>query len=294
MTPFKYTASPSPAPSAEAHSEETDAPPEDNSNAVTNEHQVFRKWPFSSGKTAPTPVQNLTKESFIHRPSQNPRSSKIPNILLTDPSTKAVPPLDVVSNVERTRKGTANDTEGLYQAFITPPVRQRTLPIGVEIDPNDLVVQATLEPQLNTSTWDNTAASLAPPIGGVPMSSPGARTPSKGSPYDISRPTCSLNIVCYRSGAKGCELRQIQTVLESRFKGEEAFQKTCARNPHLITTDKQLFVEIRRLYTRSMCGFWRRHFSLKTLCRLRVLSVCSLVPECALPPLLIIPHSIPR
>jgi len=82
-----------------------------------------------------------------------------------------------------------------------------------------------------------------------------------------------LNIVCYRSGAKGCELRQLQTVLASRFKSRDGFLRACNRNPQLISTDRRLFHELRRLYEQEMCDFWRRHFSLKTLRGLRVLSV---------------------
>ena len=48
--------------------------------------------------------------------------------------------------------------------------------------------------------------------------------------YVSTHPTCALNLVCYRTGAKGCELHQIQTILESRFEDKEAFQLAIKEN----------------------------------------------------------------
>jgi hypothetical protein len=102
-----------------------------------------------------------------------------------------------------------------------------------------------------------------------------AETPSF---YDTSKPTCSLNLVCYRSGAKGCDLQQIHCLLRSRLPGDESFVAIADANPHLVHTDDQFFHEIRQLYETKMCGFFRRYFSLKTLRMFRVLAV-SYLPE---------------
>lgn len=94
--------------------------------------------------------------------------------------------------------------------------------------------------------------------------------------YDTSKSTCSLNLVCYRSGARGgpC-LEQVHTVLRSRFKGDDAAFRhfTEELHPEYIVDDEGLFTEMRRLYDAKMCGFFRRYFSLKSLRSFRILSV---------------------
>jgi hypothetical protein len=91
--------------------------------------------------------------------------------------------------------------------------------------------------------------------------------------YDVTKPTCSLSLVCYRSGAKGCALLQLQCVLRSLFPDDASFETVLEANPHLVHTDDQFFREMRRLYETGMCGFFRRWFSLKTLRAFRVLAV---------------------
>ena len=91
--------------------------------------------------------------------------------------------------------------------------------------------------------------------------------------YVATKPTCSFNLVCYRSGAAGCELHQIQAAMRSRFEDEATFQKALTKNPELIVTDIQFFKELRDVYQYKMCSFWRRAFFLKTLRGLRLLSV---------------------
>jgi len=99
-------------------------------------------------------------------------------------------------------------------------------------------------------------------------------TAAQNTPEYISTsPTCALNLICYRTGTKGCELHQVQAVLESRFKDKEAFQNKILRNPNLISTDVQFFQALRSVYLQKMCGFWRRAFFLKTLRGIRLLSV---------------------
>jgi hypothetical protein len=145
--------------------------------------------------------------------------------------------------------------------------------------------------------------SLAPPVSTLPMTSPlvdkmprrpltphppeekqpsttetitaTVDEPSPATPhfYDVTKPTCSLNLVCYRSGAKGCALLQVQCVLRSLFPDDASFDTVLEANPHLVHTDDQFFREMRRLYETEMCGFFRRWFSLKTLRAFRVLAV---------------------
>jgi hypothetical protein len=91
--------------------------------------------------------------------------------------------------------------------------------------------------------------------------------------YNTSKPTCTLNLVCYRSGSKGCELHQIQTAKRSRFKSEAEFQRMVEETTGLIITDEQFFRALRKVYLGKMCGFWRRVFFLKTLRGIRLLSV---------------------
>ena len=91
--------------------------------------------------------------------------------------------------------------------------------------------------------------------------------------YVSTHPTCALNLVCYRTGTKGCELHQIQTILESRFEDKEAFQLAIKESSSLIATDAQLFRALRDVYLQQMCGFWRKALFLKTLRGIRLLSV---------------------
>jgi hypothetical protein len=89
---------------------------------------------------------------------------------------------------------------------------------------------------------------------------------------DTTKPTCSLNLVSYRDG---CAVHQITVVSQERFGGQTpGYGTTISQNPGLIKTDEELFLALRRVYFHDMCGFWRRWFSLKTLRRLRLLSVC--------------------
>jgi len=142
--------------------------------------------------------------------------------------------------------------------------------------------------------------SLLPPVSTLPMGSPsmGGQLPSvpgQNDPfhftpsttleltaeanvpvyYDTARATCSLNLVCYRSGAKGCDLQQIQCVLRSNFSTDESFRAATKSNKHLVHTDDEFFRDMQRLYKYKMCGFFRRYFSLKTLRAFRVLAVSS-------------------
>ena len=99
---------------------------------------------------------------------------------------------------------------------------------------------------------------------------------STGRPSDAGRitvPTCSLNLVCYRSGGSGCKSHVIRVTKESRYENKSDYTAALAANPSLITSDKDFFIALRASYETIMCGFWRRTFFLKTLRGFRLLSV---------------------
>ena len=91
--------------------------------------------------------------------------------------------------------------------------------------------------------------------------------------YDTSKPTCAINLVCYRSGPGGCEMRQIQAIKKDRFEDESIFLKIMKENPDWVLTDHQFFCRLRQVYLTEMCGLWRRSLSLKSLRRIRLLVV---------------------
>jgi hypothetical protein len=100
---------------------------------------------------------------------------------------------------------------------------------------------------------------------------------SQNTPQHVStHPICALKLVYYRTSS-GCELHQIQTVLESRFKDKESFQNTIVQDSNPISRDEQFFQALRDVYMKKMCGFWRRTFFLKTFRGIRLLSVSSSV-----------------
>jgi hypothetical protein len=84
------------------------------------------------------------------------------------------------------------------------------------------------------------------------------------------QPTCSLNLVCY---SRGCSISQIRVTKRAKFDAKDEYANFVANCPSTITTDEQLFRELRSVYHKEFCGFWRVYFSLKTLSRLRLLEV---------------------
>lgn len=135
--------------------------------------------------------------------------------------------------------------------------------------------------------WTDASISVVPPIRSntIPPDSATFRTSNpdqhhgnsqaraQDSAYLTTRPTCSLNLVCYRSGATGCKLQQIHVAEQTRFKSDHAFKAACAARPDLLTSDYALLQALRNTYLRAMCGFWRRIFFLKTLRGIRLLEV---------------------
>jgi hypothetical protein len=94
--------------------------------------------------------------------------------------------------------------------------------------------------------------------------------------YDIHKPTCAINLICYRSRFGGCEMRQTQVTKRDCFYTDQFYQSAIKDNPDLVQTDEAFFSRVRRIYLRDMCGFWRRNFALKTQSSIGLLSVSPL------------------
>jgi hypothetical protein len=96
---------------------------------------------------------------------------------------------------------------------------------------------------------------------------------------DLEKPTCSLNLICYRPGSQGCVLRQVRVLNRQRSKDNVELENSLKLDSDLIETDQDFFEAIRAEYSEHMCGFWRHYFSLKTLRHIRLLSVLHLLPD---------------
>ncbi|KAH6619008.1 hypothetical protein C7974DRAFT_474731 [Boeremia exigua] len=98
-------------------------------------------------------------------------------------------------------------------------------------------------------------------------------TASQVAQTHVDRPTCSLNLLCYRPGYQGCVLKQITVIGRSRFPSKDAYEKALnERKDNLISDDEAFFRTLQATYSLQMCSFWRRHFSMKTLQQIRLLS----------------------
>jgi hypothetical protein len=150
-----------------------------------------------------------------------------------------------------------------------PPPRQHTLKVrswdatkwqaksSADIRNQDFSDEPVAPPKLRSSRRANTI----PP----PTATAGANNTSK--------PTCSLNLICYRPGRQGCVLRQIQVISRARFHTDEDYNAAVKQNEGIVWTDVGLFKLLYREYNGHMCGFWRRYLSLETLRQVRLLTV---------------------
>ncbi|ORY02662.1 hypothetical protein BCR34DRAFT_605497 [Clohesyomyces aquaticus] len=102
----------------------------------------------------------------------------------------------------------------------------------------------------------------------------GAPTPEQLATIEsmLKKPTCSLNLICYRPGSQGCVLQQIRVISRSRYTSDTDYTQAIKADPSLITSDQEFFARIRQEYNTKICNFWRRHLSLKTLRHIRLLS----------------------
>jgi hypothetical protein len=98
-------------------------------------------------------------------------------------------------------------------------------------------------------------------------------TPEEPTVYDVTLPSCSLMLLCYRSGPGGCERKQVEVVARSRFYTIHEYNRLVKAKPELLCTDRQLFDALQDVYLEDMCSIWRRWFSLKTMRRIQLLEV---------------------
>lgn len=131
-------------------------------------------------------------------------------------------------------------------------------------------------PKVKTPASPVTTENIIPPVRGGILLTPVSKNVAAGrkapSNYDTSRPTCSLILVCYRTGTGGPCTKQLQTTTSEKWL-PTVFSDFKAKNPSCVTTDQALFREMKRVYEQEMCTFFRRHFSLKTLRAFRILVV---------------------
>lgn len=84
-----------------------------------------------------------------------------------------------------------------------------------------------------------------------------------GKPFDVGKPTCSINLLCHRNGI--LQKYQVQVISKDRCAGSGQFDRLVASNKRLIQTDIQFFKAVKRTYEKEMYGISRRLFSLKAL-----------------------------
>ena len=192
---------------------------------------------------------------------------------------------------ESRKTNTADEVDSGKEDELGDGVRRPAFPLSVQVSDSDAVSTLKVKsdekagPRLNPGS---AIQFLTPPVPILPLASPAiddgkqSRTgllpdspsaiPARDS-YDINKPTCSLNLVCYRGGDRGCVLVQINAILESRFANLEDFKKALTADPRLIDTDQALLYRLHKAYRSEMCSFWRRIFSLKTHTGIRLLAV---------------------
>jgi hypothetical protein len=176
----------------------------------------------------------------LRKPSQDRRDGDGELVRDLDRSVTSPQPSETATDAERTSEDTTDHAD---HASVLP------LPIPPTIS-------ATL-PSLNTYSYTHPSTvahqlSVHPPTLQT-VASPG---------FDgLNKPTCSLNLMCYRSGSQGCIRRQIQVV-----------RKWGEGYPEMIRNDQEFFQALHHEYEQHICGFWRRYLSLKTLRQIRLLS----------------------
>jgi len=94
-------------------------------------------------------------------------------------------------------------------------------------------------------------------------------------------PLCALELICYRSSSQGCIKGTVLATEENRFNNQAEFFQACKEKKkegfRVASDNKALFKEIRRVYEKEMCSFWRRWFSLtkvKSIVILKVFELC--------------------
>jgi hypothetical protein len=208
----------------------------------TSTRFTYREYPSSLGDTSDTPTS----------PSSSKRTWKL------------FPNLSIVKKWSfwtfASQKTAAVDTTGRMPTVLPPVPENQYSQDGK--DQNDQITQVIEVPsssrKIGHNMFTEPSTSLANPDG----------TP---------KPTCSLNLICYRPGSQGCVIRQIQVVKRSLCTDGKVFGALLSTNPDLIQTDEEFFQSLQTEYSKKMCSLTRRLFSLKTLRKIRLLSVSILL-----------------
>jgi len=108
---------------------------------------------------------------------------------------------------------------------------------------------------------------------GSPLTMEELRAEKAKSDLIFIKPTCSINLVCYRKGAHGCKMRPIQTVLKSRIPKQASLRRMMRLHTYLVQSDKKLMEALRATCRYQTCTFWLRWFFLKTLRGVRLLTI---------------------
>jgi hypothetical protein len=92
---------------------------------------------------------------------------------------------------------------------------------------------------------------------------------------------CGLEMICYRSSAEGCVKKEICAIDLDKFSSpklaRQAREEKERDGIQVISNNEELFKEIKRVYEKQMCSFWRRWFSLMKLKSFVILKVVDFI-----------------
>lgn len=144
--------------------------------------------------------------------------------------------------------------------FPPPPAADSSMPVSFNPDDHLLRLKARIADELAIDL-----SSLPPHLTGD--------EDTVGEPFDVGKPTCSMNLLCHRNGIS--QKYQVQVISQDRCAGPDQYYSLIASNKRLIKTDIHFFQTVKKTYEKRMCGIWRSLFSLKALREIRLVSVCS-------------------
>lgn len=200
------------------------------------------------------------------------------------PSSIALAPISPTQRFQPTDhsfSSSSNDDLHITVDSLAPriPYHPFLSPASIRTNESPLLGASSLPSPLATLEMNHVDSTLMPPTSSSPghdmnlktTKAPDTATFESAAHYITTKRTCTLNLVCYRSGNKGCERYQIQTAKRSRFNSDEEFNEFVKNTPDLIINDEQFFNALRDVYLAKMCSLWRRAVFLKTLGCIRLL-----------------------
>ena len=229
-------------------------------------------WPTSAGSTASHGVNPPLLHQYQFTPSpQYDDYQPGPHYEYQAPN------LDTINEATPSPMEEDNRRDGDLQV-IEPPIERpgTSRNTSTDLDQSPAEPRSTLPASLE-STAEQTSLSYHPTSTSVviePSVLPPTQTVTSPTVDSLSKPTCSLNLMCYRSGSQGCIRRQIQVASRARWAAStlDLSEKPLKEIASMIFDDRQFFHALHREYEQHIRGFWRRYLSLKTLRRIRVLS----------------------